>query len=144
MKISEVIDQPQDNHALVRAPGYAAWGMNHDYSSRITGEAAKLMGVPDYRQAEITPQLSKLTSAFLDAINNSSGSPETLYHGFQNRKGTQWKVGMELRLPLMAAGGTIDTASYGMRLNPADNEGPPTVFEFPRGTPMAGYNKWKK
>ena len=144
MKINEIVSD--DIHKPVRSAGYAKWGHSHSGSRAITGQAARLMGIPDY---EINPHSGKkqdvnLATAFLTAIANSPGSLEPLYHGFQNRRQIKWQIGQVLRLPLTATSGEIDSASYGMRLDPKDNEGPPTCFEFPVGTPMAGYAKWKR
>lgn len=132
------------NHKLIKDRGI--WGSSHYYSSEITGHSATKMGIDGYhRKMEDEPEFGKLAYRKLRAIADSPGSPEPLYHGFQNRKHHNWTVGETLTLPLTATSATLQgSASYGVRLDPDDNVGPPTVFEFPKGTKMVGYTKWKQ
>jgi|ERR1700733_5129876 len=139
MKIIEVTGE------LVRPKGYGIWGSSHSYSQAITGEAARKMNLQGYRMPpEPHKQMSGLAHSFLDAISKSKGSPEPLYHSFQNRRQQEWKIGAILDMPLTATSGDKDNTGYGRRLDPKDQEGETTVLEFPAGTPFAGYSKWNK
>jgi hypothetical protein len=150
-----------ENHPLVKGRNLGAWGNSHSNSYNISGEAADRMGISGYRKLgdpdneySTNPEsyyyksekkeASRLANIFLKAIKDSPGSPEKLYHGFQNIRNTKWQKGMTVRMSLTSTAGTPDTIGYGMRNNPEDNEGPPTLFEFPVGTKMAGYSKWNK
>jgi hypothetical protein len=145
MKISEVIQGAAKPgwHPLARPHRYGAWGASHGNSTAISGEAARMTGSPGYTYDQPNRIAHRLASAFLSAIHNSPGAPERLYHGFKNRTNRVYKPGEQIDLPLVAATGDIDTAaSYATNNNPQDFPG--VVFEFPAGTPMAGYSRWNK
>lgn len=134
-------------HEIIR--GANIWGFSHGASRQITSETAKIMGIPGYEinpRAEHTEWATGRTAErFLVAISKDKlGSEEPLYHGFQNLAKTEYHVGDSLALPAMAtAGDRTDAAGYGTRLDPKDQEGTITVFKFPVGTPMAGYDRWR-
>lgn len=130
------VSDPNDE---VRPKGSEMWGESHTGSMQITADAAKIMGISGYKQLYkdgSTRETRGIANRFLEGIRDSSGSVEPLYHGFQNVKGVVWKAGDTFKVPLLATSGDIDTsAQYG-----AGGE-PPTIFEFPKGTRMAGYAK---
>jgi hypothetical protein len=129
----------------VRFQGWTKWGASHSNSHQITGSSAKLMGISGYRPPNDEKLASNYAHRFLTAIKQSTGSDETLYHGFQNMAGTEYKIGKRIKLPLTATSGDIeDSAGYGIRLDPKDQEAEPTVYEFPTGTKFIGYSKWSK
>lgn len=142
------------NHPKVTGRNVGAWGASHGNSYKITGESARLMGLSDYKQIERDDTIyyknerkesTRLAKVFLKAIKDSPGSPEPRYHGFQNIKNIEWEKGKNIRIALTATDGDADSAiNYGMRSDPEDNEGQPTLLEFPIGTKMAGYSKWSK
>lgn len=141
MKTAEILPNQQIHPKLARPHGYQSWGHSHENSQIITGESARIMGIPGYRMQNSTNKNAyRLAIAFLSAIAESPGSPEPLYHGFQNVRKLNWNPGQVLTLPLMAASGDMDgSANYGIKTR---QRGAATVFEFPIGTPMAGYAKW--
>ena len=127
--------------------GEVGWGASHGWSRGITGDAAEFMGIPGYTKGLESNEdwMDHASKDFLGRIAaDKEGSPEPLYHAFQNVLGTEWRVGDTMRLPIMASsGGSPDEVwMYGARLDPADQEGKTTIFEFPAGTPMAGYSAW--
>lgn len=130
-------------HPLARPRYWQAWGASHSNSWSISGEAARLARIPGYQYEDAPDRFShRLATAFLKAILNSPGSSEPLYHGFLNRKHLTFHTGQIIELPLMAASGDIDnSAGYGLN---RDQDDPTVVFEFPSGTPMAGYARWNK
>ena len=142
------------SHPRVSGRNIGAWGASHGNSNKITGASASLMGMSGYRQVEEgdtiyhkteNKEAARLAKIFLKAIKDSPGAPEPRYHGFQNVKNTKWEKGKTIRIALTATDGDADSAAgYGIRLDPEDNEGPPTLFEFPVGTKMAGYTKYNK
>lgn len=141
--IRHYIDLVEALHPLARPRNWQAWGASHGDSFTVSGEAARLAGVEGYKY-DVKPQEfhQRLATAFLTAIADSPGSSEPLYHGFQNRKHRTFHTGQIIELPLLAASGDLDSsAGYGITNHP---EGPPVVFEFPAGTPMAGYSRWNK
>jgi hypothetical protein len=103
------------------------------------------MNIPDYYNNNENSKTIRLAKKFLKAIADSPGVKEPIYHGFQNKKHIRWKTGDTINLSLTSTAGDLQgTAGYGVRIDPKDNEGPPTVFEFPKGTKIAGYTKWNK
>ena len=134
------------NAVAAKAPaGTNEWGSSHRNSSSIAHHAAKLMGIEGYGEVAADPKTiarhAKLAHHYLSNIAQNR-SPEALYHGFQNTKGTEHKVGDGIHLPLVATSGSkVTSAGYGMRSDVNDQVGEPTVYEFPVGTPMHGYNK---
>ena len=138
------IEIAEASHPLVRPAAWQTWGASHGYSQSISGEAARLADIGGYRYGD-NPDRSfqRLAKSFLKAIANSPGSSEPLYHGFQDRKRQTFHIGQIIDLPLVAASGDLDdSAGYGINRRPED--GPVVVFEFPTGTPMAGYKRWNK
>lgn len=131
---------------LIKDRNAYLWGSSHSNSQALTGYSATLMGIDGYRPSEgMWEKAQSFTQKLLRVINASDGVKEPLYHGFQNVRGIDWKVGDTLKLPLTATSGDEDgSAGYGMRLDPKDNKGPPTVFEFPVGTKFAGYSRWDR
>ena len=77
----------------------------------------------------------------LEEIAASPGSEEPLFHAFQNTAHTQFRAGDTLSLPLTATAGEPQPI-YALRANAEDQEGPPTVLVFPKGTKMMAYGKW--
>lgn len=137
------VDHPyvKPHHNLTRDDG--GWGASHGNSSTMTGEAAKQMGIPGYRDQEPSRRYVTQTTRFLQAIaDDDHGAQHVLYHSFENRRGRHYEIGDTIRIPLTAAAG--DKGGYGIRMDPRDQEGEPTLYEFPIGTPMAGYSRWKK
>lgn len=148
--------QKRDNHGRWSKTGFAYdkakthrhergyWGASHGNSYAMAGDAARIMGVDGYSNDGQDKVFARWAKKFLTAISDSSGSNEPLYHGFADRKNRRWKDGDVIQLSLTATSGEMDgSASYGIRLDPKDQVGTPTVFEFPIGTKMAGYQKWK-
>jgi hypothetical protein len=142
-----ITDGPNEGHSrvgIVKDRDAYLWGNSHTGSSAITGWSSKEMGIPGYRDLEPSTEAKALGDKFLDAIANGRLSEEPLYHGFNDRKRIDWKVGDTVRLPLTATSGDADnSASFGISYSRDDNSGA-TVFEFPRGTPMAGYARWDR
>lgn len=152
-------DQPRDDHGRwagtgasksdKKTVGRGMWGASHGTSFAMAGYSAQLMGIEGYRYKPemLDAKERNDTVKMLSAIHHdveAGGSEEPLYHGFQNIKNIEWKEGDTLDLPLTATSGDLhNSANYGIRLDPKDQEGAPTVFEFPRGTPIAPYAKWK-
>ena len=145
-------EPPELVHKVVRDGGM--WGYSHGNSSYMRGLAAHMMGIPGWAPegnwvgqgpyAAPEKSISKAVTTFLENIASSPGSEEPLYHGFQNTRRASFKVGDTVRLPLLATAGKPDTVSYGIRLEPKDQEAEPTVFAFEKGTQMVGYSKWNK
>jgi hypothetical protein len=134
---------PATTHKVVRDGGL--WGYSHGNSSFMAGLAAKSMGIPgweveDWREAE--KRVTNAVDRFITHIAASPGSEEPLYHGFQNTRGIDFKVGDTMRLPLVATSGSSGSISYGMRMEKQDQEGEPTLFAFEKGTQMVAYGKW--
>lgn len=125
------------------------WGAAHSNSQAITGASAEEMGLDGYERGYRPTQgdnwPANVADSMLTYIEDSAGSREPLYHGFQNTNGTRFTPGDTIRLPLLAATGDLrDAASYGIRRHAEDQKGPPTVFEFPKGTKFAGYARWDR
>jgi hypothetical protein len=142
-------DDPRyQNDGITRDPDHPLnrtghWGSSHHASYQIAGHSAMKMGATGYQEPHKDKVYARLSDKKLAAIFASSGAKEPLYHGFQNLKHIEWKIGEVLTIPLMATSGELQgSAGYGVRVDPADNKGPPTVFEFPKGTRMFGYGKW--
>ncbi len=131
---------PKVVHSVVRGPNYAIWGGSHHGSSVITGDAAKQMGLEGWKDLGATKEAADVATRMLTAIaEDEVGSEEPLYHGFENTRKTVFREGDTLSLPLVAASGKPN-ASYGIRMEWENQQGAPTVFAFPKGTPMAGYS----
>lgn len=127
---------------IVKDPNLYIWGASHSGSSTVTGHSALRMGIDGYEDYEASKESRNLGDKFLRVIASSAGVNEPLYHGFNNTAGTQWKVGDTLSLPLLAAAGDKeDAAGYGFH---GEDVGKPAVFEFPVGTPYAGYSRWDR
>lgn len=126
-------------HKIVRDGGL--WGYSHRNSSAMSAYAAGLMGIGPGDDALGAPA-KRAVERFLSAIAESPGSEEMLFHGFQNTRGTHYKVGDTVRLPLTATAGSREVASYATRLDRADQTHAPMLLEFPKGTPMVAYGKW--
>ena len=144
MKLAEIASR------LARPRYWQSWGFSHGNSSAISGEAARSMAgthdAPDelshYQYEEPSPRRGRhLARAFLKAILDSPGTTEPLYHGFENRRGIQFRPGQTITIPLTSTAGSPDTISYGIRQQP---DGPAMLFAFPIGTKFAGYSRWKK
>jgi len=132
----------------IRFDGFAAWGVSHSGSTRIRAGAAELMGIEGWKPidpvtGEKLPadrEAKRHARKYLEAIKESPGSPEILYSGFANTRNIEWPTGGKIRLPLVATAGTEDTVSYGMRSDPKDQSGEPTLMEFSKGTKAVGYS----
>lgn len=139
------IDAGAFKHPMIKGSNIWAWGASHSGSSAITGASATMMGVEGYNDfADDEDKFhQKLADKFLQAVYDSPGSSETLYHGFEDKVGINWKTGDTLSLPLMASSGDEGTANaYGVRNK--DQTTIPTMFAFPKGTRMGGYSRGKK
>lgn len=126
---------PSSRHQVVR-PDRGAWGYSHGNSKAFTGKSAEMMGIEGYKQ--IPGVEEKVPNAFLEAIADSEGSEEPLYHSFENVRGIKFNEGDTFRLPLTATAGSV--GSYGIRSDRDDQRGEPVVFKFEQGTQMAGYS----
>lgn len=133
---------PVTTHTIVRDRG--VWGSSHGNSQMLTGGAAALMGIEGYNnRGELSAEGKNIVDRFLRAIGeDQDGAEEVLHHSFENVRGTSFKVGDTLRLPLTATAG--DIGHYGVRLDAEDQEGMPIVFEFAKGTQMAAYSGIQK
>ena len=123
-----------------------AWGSSHSESYALAGMAAEIMGLTGFDTERINRQYAKpAATAMLQRIaDDSVGSEEPLYHGFENVGSRNWRVGEVIEMPLTATSGDRGHAMhYGVRLDTEDQSGHPTMFEFPQGTPMLAYQKWK-
>jgi hypothetical protein len=137
---SEDYVPPKVLHKVVRGKNTAEWGYSHSGSQAITGAASLEMGIPGYHTQHLGEVHHTLAHRFLTAIaEDSVGSEEVLYHVFENVRGTVFKPGDTLKLPLTATSGDVGL-SYGVRLDAEDQQGQPVVFEFEQGTQMAGYS----
>lgn len=131
-------------HSPIRTHRAGLWGSSHYMSSQMTGHSAKQIGAQGYRDSEPDKTVSRLVTQKLERIFHSPGAIEPLYHGFLNSRHLKWTVGEVLTLPLTATSGEIEgSAGYGFRIDHSDDKGELTVFEFPKGTRMVGYAKWK-
>jgi hypothetical protein len=127
------------DHVVVRDNGL--WGSSHSGSQAITGAAAKQMGIEGYRDNG-NDDVEKVADRFLNAIaEDNVGAPEVLHHSFENVAHTEFTPGDIVRLPLTATSG--NAGSYGIRSDADSQRGQPVVFEFEKGTQMAGYSRWK-
>lgn len=139
-QVSPDYEPPTVVHKVIRVPYVGLWGGSHYGSSVITGESAKLMGIDGYKNLGAAKESETIASQMLTAIaNDATGSEEPLYHAFQNTRGTVFKPGDTMKLPLMATAGAPHPL-YGIRDEHEAQEGPPTVFRFAKGTPMVGYS----
>lgn len=134
------------DHRIVRDGG--TWGQTHYGSRAITWAAASMMGVKGYEapDKEDERRSERIASRFLTAIHEDRvGSEETLYHVFDNKSEAAFKVGDTFTLPLAATSGDISFPGW-YSGSPTDDarEQRMTVFEFPRGTPIAGYERYVK
>lgn len=133
---------PPVTHQRLRMKGIGTWGGSHQGSSAMTGEAAKVMGIPGWRELDPPKEAKAVVARMLEAIHaDAAGSEEPLYHSFQNVAKTVFKPGDTMDLPLVAAAGQAETG-YATRMNQEDQSGAPTVFAFPKGTPMVAYGMW--
>lgn len=136
--------RPRSDHKLV---GRGYWGYSHGTSFAMSGYAAKLMGIEGYRYRDDmleTPEKNDVKKILQAIANDTKGSPEKLYHGFQNIGNKEWKIGDTIKLSLTATSGDDHTYSYGLRLDPKDQEGPGTMYEFPVGTQLSLYGRNNK
>lgn len=137
------------NDGLTRDPDHRLkqsghWGSSHYNSSQITGHSAKRMKTDGFKISSTEAIYDRLALKKLKSIFQSTGSKEPLYHGFEDRKHREWRVGEVLTLPLTATSGSLQrSATYGVGLNRENKTGPSTVFEFPKGTRIVGYTKFK-
>lgn len=136
---------PPVTHKVIRGGNIAIWGYSHGGSQGITGEAAKQMGIGDewreWRDFDVSDAEKSVAARMLKEIaHDEMGSEEPLYHVFENVEGTTFRPGDTMKLPLTATAGDPGTM-YGMRLEHENQQGPPTVFVFPKGTKMMGYSK---
>jgi hypothetical protein len=152
-------------HTLYRDGG--DWGSSHSMSYRITGRASTIMGIAGYRdqshEAHVAENgyysdsdktilkktdqvLTQSAQRLVSMIGGDHvGSEEPLYHGYEDRAGTQFHVGDTMRVPPLAtAGDFVDCVGYGTHLDKEYQVGIPTVFAFAPGTQMAAYGKWGK
>lgn len=107
-------------HPLYRSGQWETWGDSHGASTRITGEAAKIMGIKsydtDFEGAHQSPVYQNQARAMLSSIANSPGAGETTYHGFEDTEHRAWKTGSTVTLSLTAASGNLDSsAAYGVK-----------------------------
>lgn len=138
---TEGYEVPAVTHKMMRGDK-GMWGGSHYGSSVITGESAKQMGIDGYRDLDGSKDAQTIASSWGQAIaDDATGSEEPLYHSFENTEHTVFKAGDTMDLPLTATAGKPETM-YGTRLEHEDQVGPPTVFAFPKGTPMVAYGKW--
>lgn len=137
---------PDNANFKDKEAGY--WGGSHSGSTAITGASAKIMGIEGYDDDDPDGKMyssPRLAKKMLQGVYDSKGSREALFHGFENTAKIDWKVGDTLTLPLLASTGSIDDcAGYGVRSFAEDQRGEATIFAFPKGTPMQGYQKWNK
>jgi hypothetical protein len=137
------IDAGAYKHPMLRGESIGVWGGSHAGSYDITGWSASQMGVDGYTKQDHDHQDERLATKFLQAVSDSPGSSEPLYHGFEDVEGIKWKSGDTVKLPLLASTGDAeDAAGYGV--TGKDQTTTPTVFAFPKGTAMAGYARWSK
>lgn len=135
---------PPVTHKGIRGAYVGMWGNSHSGSSTITGESAEQMGIEGWEKYDATKEASDVATKMLTAIaEDETGSEEPLYHSFENTRGTIFKPGDTMKLPLMASAGKPQT-TYATRSEWESQQGAPTVFVFPKGTPMVGYSKASK
>ena len=140
----EAYEPPTVAHTMIRGSNAGLWGGSHHGSRVITGDAAQQMGIDGYRDLDATTEASTVATRMLTAIaTDRAGSEEALFHTFENVQGTVFRPGDTMRLPLMAAAGKPETG-YATRLERESQTGMPTVFAFPKGTPMVGYSTTTK
>ena len=139
---TEDYEPPPIVHKLLRGSNAAIWGGSHHGSSVITGESAQQMGIDGYNDLDATKEAKALTTRMLQEIaSDTTGAEEILYHAFENTRGTVFRPGDTMRLPLTATAGEPQT-TYATRAEWESQEGAPTVFVFPKGTKMVAYGKW--
>ena len=145
-------EQPEPAiHPIERS---ALWGSSHGWSSSITAVSLKMMDVtsdfdpPEENQPLLVGQAKRMLAAI---ASDKVGSPEVLYHGYDEPP-RDWKVGQIVTRGLTAtSGGLSDAASYGVHSPRTADDGTqtrfqetqPTVLEFPAGTPMQAYSRWR-
>jgi len=133
---------PKVTHTVIRGNDAGMWGGSHYGSTVVTGEAAALMGLEGWKKHDATKNATILATRMLQAIaDDVAGSEEPLYHSFENTRGTVFTPGDTMQLPLLASAGQAEVG-YGVRSRWEDQQGAPTVFAFPTGTPMVGYSKY--
>jgi len=134
-------EPPAITHQILRMKNIGLWGGSHSGSSAITGAAAREMGIEGYRDLG-WKESDPIAQRMLEEIyNDATGSEEPLYHAFQNVSFTDFQPGDTMDLPLLASAGKPETG-YATRGAHEHQEGPPTVFVFPKGTRMVAYGKW--
>jgi hypothetical protein len=138
------------SHKIFRHKYSDSWGYSHSYSRTIATAAADMMAIPGYSGYRLSggmfdPGLASVAKEMLSAIHSDTvGSEELLYHGFENIRQIDWKIGDTFDVPLLATSGEGgNSASYGIRSEESDQEGLPTVLEFVKGTPIVAYSKNK-
>jgi predicted ABC-type ATPase/2'-5' RNA ligase len=137
-------DYDADTHTRV---GRGYWGSSHGTSFRMSGYSAQEMGIPGFKYDGLASDPEKKdVGLMLDNISNDhGGSNEKLFHAFDDGAKIQWKVGDTFKLPLTAtSGGDVGEVQIYAYHDPENQKGIPTVFEFPKGTRMSGYNPWSK
>ena len=132
----------KSEHTRIGSPD---WGASKKNSYEMTGYSASLRGVEGFRHEkdwQTSPRLKKETEKILNAINEDTiGSEESTFHGFQNVKKTEYLNGQEVRLPLTATTSDTDEAEgFAIERLRQYQKGEPTVFHFPKGTKIAAYN----
>lgn len=133
---------PPITHKVLRVKGIATWGYSHSGSTAMTGEAAKQMGLPGWRELDPPDDTKAAVTRMLEEIHTDpTGAEEPLYHSFENVAGTTFTPGDRMDLPLLATAGKPET-TYATRMEEEDQVGAPTVFVFPKGTRMVAYGKW--
>jgi hypothetical protein len=127
------------------------WGASHSGSSAITTASMQIMAIPgremeQWRSRESVDRLERMAVTALSEIAaDREGSEERLYHGFEDVDGREFPIGRVVKLGLTSASGDLSSsASYGIRLDEADQRGTPTAYEFPVGTPMSAYGVWSE
>lgn len=75
------------------------WGSSNKWSSAITGESARILGIPGYSHSG-EPKAVELAHRYLGRINKSGRTSRRLYSGHPRSPATA--VGDVVRLPLTA------------------------------------------
>lgn len=85
-----------------------AWGRSHSGSAAITGESARLLGLPGYTVRPSLADADQIARVFLDEVAHAKPSRRWLYHGYAGR----WACGVEQprRRPLTALTDDEDSA----------------------------------
>lgn len=83
------------------------WGSSNEWSSRITGESARILGVSGYRPSD-SPAAADLARDFLRRIRRSRPTRSSLFSGHADVPGLV--KGARVTLPLTACSPSSDTA----------------------------------